>query len=117
MTVEQNVENDEIAYTSIILRLSDQVLRNVGKLDNTKALWEKLEELYLVKSLLNKLFILERFFSFKIDQSRDLDDNLDIFNELVKDITNTGEKISEEYKDVILLNSLPEAYMEVKKCH
>ncbi|KAL2512555.1 CCHC-type domain-containing protein [Abeliophyllum distichum] len=91
-----------------------QVLRKVGKLDSTKLLWEKLEELYLVKSLPNKLFLLEKFFSFKIDSSKDLDDNLDIFNKLVQDIINTCEKVSEEYKAVILLNAIPEAYRDVK---
>lgn len=90
------------------------MLRKVGKLEIAKALWEKLEELYLVKSLPNKLFLLERFFSFKIDPTKDLDDNIDTFNKLVQDITNAGDKISEEYKTVILLNAIPEAYRDVK---
>lgn len=69
----------------------------------------KLEELYLVKSLPNKIFLLERFFSFKKDLSKDLDCNLDTFNKLVQDITNARDKVSEENKVVIPLNSIPEA--------
>lgn len=114
MTDEQKSESDELAYTSIILHLSDQVLRKIGKQDSAKDLWEKLEEQYMSKSLPNKLFLLERFFSFKIDMSKDLDDNLDTFNKLVQDITNAGEKVSEEYKSVILLNAIPEVYKDVK---
>lgn len=77
-------------------------------------MWDKLEELYLVKSLPNKLLILERFFSFKVDLYRDLDDNLDTCNNLVQDITNAADKVSKEYKVAILLNFIPEAYKDVK---
>ena len=80
---EQKLEADELAYTSIILHFSDSMLRKVGKLDTTKAPWEKLKKLYVKKSTPNKLYLLESFFSFKIDPSKDLDDNLDVFNKLV----------------------------------
>ena len=59
----RKLEIDELAYTSIILHLSNSVLRKVGKLDTTKALWEKLEKLYVKKSTPNKLYLLE-FFQF-----------------------------------------------------
>jgi len=68
--VEQKTEVDELTYTSIILHLSDFVLRKVRKLDSTKELWEKLEKLYVKKSMPNKVFLLESFFNFKIDSSR-----------------------------------------------
>ena len=114
LTEVQKEEYDELAYTSIILHLSDTVLRKVGKLDSTKQLWEKLEDLYLLKSTPNKLYLLERFFSFKMDPSKDLDDNLDVFNKLVQDIVNCDEEVSETYKAIILLNSMPDSYREVK---
>lgn len=109
MTVDQRNKVDERAYTSIILHLFNQVLGKVEKLDTAKALWDKLEELYLVKSLPNKLFLMERLFSFKIDSSNDLDDNLDTFKNLVQDIINTVDKVSNEYKAVVLLNAILEA--------
>lgn len=114
LTAEEKENLDELAYTSIILHLSDAVLRKVGKLKTTKELWEKLEEFYVSRSTPNKLFLLESFFSFKIDSSKDLDDNLDVFNKLVQDITNCGEKVSEEYKAIILLNVIPDTYRDVK---
>ena len=42
---EKLLEIDEYAYSSIILNLSDNVLRKVGKQTSAKELWEKLEEL------------------------------------------------------------------------
>lgn len=109
MTVDQRNKVDERAYTLIILHLFNQVLGKVEKLDTAKALWDKLEELYLVKSLPNKLFLMERLFSFKIDSSNDLDDNLDTFKNLVQDIINTVDKVSNEYKAVVLLSAILEA--------
>lgn len=114
LTAAEKENLDELAYTSIILHLSDAVLRKVGKLKTTKELWEKLQSLYLLKSTPNKLYLLERFFSFKMDPSKDLDDNLNIFNKLVQDIVNCNEKVSETYKAIILLNSMPDSYREVK---
>ncbi|KAL2533326.1 Integrase catalytic domain-containing protein [Abeliophyllum distichum] len=77
MSDDQRVEVDELAYTSIILHLSDSVLE-------------------------------------KIDPSKDLDENFDIFNKLIQDIKNCGDKGIDEYKAIILLNSIPEAYKDVK---
>ncbi|KAK4394014.1 hypothetical protein Sango_1872200 [Sesamum angolense] len=48
---EKKLENDEFAYSSIILNLSDTVLRKVGKQSSAKELWDKLEELYTETSL------------------------------------------------------------------
>lgn len=53
-------------------------------------------------------------FSFRIDPTKDLEDNLDTFNNLVQDITNAGYIVYEGYKVVVLLNTIPETYKEVK---
>lgn len=62
----------------------------------------------------NKKILLESFFNLKIDHSKDLDDNLDIFNNLVQNITDCGEKLYDEYKDIILLNAIFDSYKEIK---
>lgn len=66
MTDDQQFETDELVYTSIILHQFDAELRKVGQLNSTKELWERLEELYLVKSLPNKPFLLEKFLASKL---------------------------------------------------
>lgn len=43
---EKMLENDEYAYSLIILNLSDTMLRKVGKQNSVKELWKKLEDLY-----------------------------------------------------------------------
>ncbi|KAL0362358.1 UNVERIFIED_CONTAM: hypothetical protein Scaly_1191000 [Sesamum calycinum] len=89
---EKKLENDEFAYSSIILNLSDTVLRKVGKQSSAKELWDKLEELYTETSLPSKLFLLEKFFRYKLDLSKNIDD----------------------YSPIVLLNAIPETYGDVK---
>ncbi|KAL2243392.1 UNVERIFIED_CONTAM: hypothetical protein Sindi_0457200 [Sesamum indicum] len=111
---EKALENDEYAYSSIILNLSDNVLRKVGKQDTARDLWKKLEDLYTDVSLPSKLFLLEKFFKYKLDLSKTIDENLDDFTKLVQDIKLTGDKNIDEYSPIVLLNAIPDTYADVK---
>lgn len=61
----------------------------------------------------NKFYLLKRFFNFKIDYSKNLDDNLDVFKKRVQDIINCDKMVSKTMV-VILLNPIPDFYKEVK---
>ncbi|KAL2240257.1 UNVERIFIED_CONTAM: hypothetical protein Sindi_0666900 [Sesamum indicum] len=111
---EKILENDEYAYSSIILNLSDSVLRKVGKQNSAKDLWKKLEDLYTETSLPSKLFLLEKFFRYKLDLSKNIEDNIDDFTKLIQDIKLTGDKNIDEYCPIVLLNAIPDAYSDVK---
>ncbi|KAL0455731.1 UNVERIFIED_CONTAM: hypothetical protein Slati_0912300 [Sesamum latifolium] len=111
---EKHLENDEFAYSSIILNLSDTVIRKVGNLTTAKELWDKLEELYTESPLPSKLFLLEKFFKYKLDVSKTIDDNIDDFTKLIQDIKLTGDKNIDDYSPIVLLNAIPETYGDVK---
>ena len=111
---DQKKEMDELAYSSIILHLSDAVLRKVNYTKSTQELWSKLNQLYSVTSLPSKIYLLESFFGYKMDPAKDLDENLDVFNKLVLDLANSNEKFTDEHHAVILLNSLPDKYKDIK---
>ncbi|KAL2231326.1 UNVERIFIED_CONTAM: Retrovirus-related Pol polyprotein from transposon TNT 1-94 [Sesamum indicum] len=81
---EKVLENDEFAYSSIILNLSDNVLRKVGKQDTARDLWEKLEDLYTDVSL------------------------------PMQDIKLTSDKNIDEYSPIVLLNAILDTYADVK---
>ena len=51
----------EKAHSSIILCLGDKVLREVSKEESAMAVWLKLESLYILKSLVNCLYLKQRF--------------------------------------------------------
>ncbi|KAL0391481.1 UNVERIFIED_CONTAM: Retrovirus-related Pol polyprotein from transposon TNT 1-94 [Sesamum latifolium] len=114
VTEEKIVEDDEIAYSSIILNLSDTVIRKVGTQNSAKELWKKLEELYTETSLPTKLFLLEKFFKYKLDVSKNIDKNINEFTKLIQDIKLTGDKSIDDYSPIVLLNAIPDTYNDVK---
>ncbi|KAL0407098.1 UNVERIFIED_CONTAM: cytochrome [Sesamum latifolium] len=88
--------------------------RKVGKLETAKELWDILEELFTETSLPSKLFLLEKFFRYKLDLSKNIDENIDEFTKLVQDIKLTGDKNIDDYTPIVLLNAIPETYSDVK---
>lgn len=57
------------------------------------------------KSTSKNIFLLGRFFNFKIDLSKDQDGNLNAFNKLIiQNINNCDEKVFKDCKAIILLN-------------
>lgn len=76
MSDSEKEDMHDLAYSSIILHLADNVLRRVSKIDKVRELWAKLEELYMPKTLTNIIFLKERFFCFKMDSSKTLEENL-----------------------------------------
>lgn len=65
MTTEQKKGADEISYSTIILHLADDVLRKVNDSKTTFGVRAKLEQHYMVKSLLNKIYLLDFYFGLK----------------------------------------------------
>ncbi|KAK0588339.1 hypothetical protein LWI29_038366 [Acer saccharum] len=106
----------EMTLGTIILNLSDNVLREVNDETTASSVWNKLESLYLTKSLTNKIYLKERLFSFKMDASNGLGKNLDEFKKMTIELANVGdnEKMSDENEAIILLKSLPESFKDMK---
>lgn len=102
------------AYGSLILNLSNNVLRQVIDEDSPLKIWNKLNALYETKDTHNKMYLRERFFTYKMDPSKPLSENLDEFKKLTSEFKTMGEKIGDENEAFVLLNSLPDAYKEVK---
>ncbi|KAL2472246.1 Retrovirus-related Pol polyprotein from transposon TNT 1-94 [Abeliophyllum distichum] len=108
------VDMNEIAYGSIILHLSDNIVRQVDGSKTARVLRSALDTLFLTKTLPNKIYLLEKLFIFKIDTSKDLEANLSDFNIKVKSLSHNGKDFSNEDLTVILLNFLSDSYKEVK---
>lgn len=65
------------AHGTIVLNQSENVLRQVIEEQLAHKMWMKLDELYNKKDLPNNSFLRERFFTFKMDVSKILSENLD----------------------------------------
>ena len=69
----------------------------------------------MTKSLTNIILLKERFFGFHMDPGKNLKQNLDDFKRIAIALASVDEeKIRDESQAIILLNSLPESYKEVK---
>ncbi|XP_038896323.1 uncharacterized protein LOC120084587 [Benincasa hispida] len=77
-------------------------------------IWTKLEELYATKDLPSKMYLSEKFFTFKMDSSKTLTNNFDEFKKIVAEFKTLGEKLSDKNEAYVLPNSLPESYKEIK---
>ena len=68
----------------------------------------------VLKDLSNKMFIREKLFSFKMNQNKNLDENLDEFKKLTNAFNQTEEKLGAENEAATLINSIHDTYKEVK---
>ncbi|CAM8956457.1 unnamed protein product [Rhodiola kirilowii] len=111
-----DVKNEirDLAHSEIMIRLTDDVARQFMTVDNPKVLWEKLEEKYLSKSLPDRISLLSRLFTFKMDVRMTIQENLDIFLRSTQDLDRCKDTIKEEHLAVIILNSLPHQFDIVK---
>ncbi|KAH9779747.1 hypothetical protein KPL71_007827 [Citrus sinensis] len=98
------------AHNTIILHLSDEVLREVSKEKTASGLWEKLEELFLKKSLAKRLYMKRKLYTFSIKDGTILKDHLDEFNKLILDLENVNIVLEDEDRALILLSSLLDSY-------
>lgn len=94
MTDAEKSEMHEIAYTTIILHLADNVnLRRVSSIENMSDLQTKLDEFYMSKSLTNKTYLKEKLFESKMDWSKTLEENIDEFLKNCLYLNKMGEKL------------------------
>ena len=78
------------AHSTIILHLSDEVLREVAKEKSASGLWVKLEDLFLKKLLAIRLYMKRKLYTFSMKDGTTLKDHLDEFNKLSLDLENVN---------------------------
>lgn len=114
VTEEEKSEMNERALSTIMLNLSDSVLRHVSTIESAKELWDKLDKMYTKTSLPSRMSLLENFINFKLDLSKGIDENLEFFNNLIEDLKLSGDEHIDDYTAFVLLNSIPDSYSDVK---
>ena len=103
------------AHSAILLSLGDKVLRQVSKETMASGLWVKLESLYMTKSLVNRLYLKQALYSFKMIEDKVLAEQLDMFNKLILDLENIDVKIDDEDQALLLLCALPRSHAHFKE--
>ena len=110
ITDEEWDEMDARALSAIRLCLVDDVLFNIVSEKTIVGLWMKLESLYMVKSLTNRIFLKRQLYSLCMKEGMKIDDHLDTFNPLLVQLTSMGVKFESEDKAITLLCYFPESW-------
>ncbi|KAJ0085618.1 hypothetical protein Patl1_08247 [Pistacia atlantica] len=101
---------DRKARGLIRICLEDSVLTNVMDQDTAKGLWQKLENMYLSKSLVNVLFRRKKLYNLRMYDGDSVAAHLDEFNTLVNQLLAVDVQVTESEKVVTLLCSLPDTW-------
>ena len=70
LSSDADKELQESAYSIIILCLANNILRQIDGEDTGYKVQKKFEQLYLTKSLTNRILLKEKFFGFKMDTAK-----------------------------------------------
>ena len=98
------------ALATICLSLGDEQLSLVRTATTAKQAWSKLESHYEVKSLANKLFLREKYFTMSMGVDDLMSEHINKMKELASQLEAVGASITEDDQVATLLCSLPESY-------
>jgi len=101
---------DFCAKMTIIQCLSYEVLYNMMSEETTSDLWCRLESLYMMKSLSNKLFMKKQLYSLWMKEDTLILQYHNAFNRILSDLLVLEIKLEEEDKALLLLSSLLSSY-------
>lgn len=111
----EKFEKSEKAKDLIVLNVGNQVLRKIQNCETAADMWSTLNKLYTETSLPNRIYLQLRFYTFKMKDSKSIDENVDDFLKLVADLNNLQVEVTEEVQAILLLSSLPNKYDQLKE--
>jgi len=101
---------DQEALSIIQLSTTDDVLQEVISHTTTVELLNKLEPLYMKKTLANRLRALQKLYMLCMHEGTSITTYISEFTSLVMDLKNMDEMFSDEQQAMMLLCSLPPSY-------
>ena len=101
---------DARALSTIRLCLADEFLFNIVEESTAEGLWEKLETLYMTKSLTNIIYLKRQLYSLQMKEGTKFAEHLNVFSTLICQLSDMEVKMQEEDKAITLLCSLPESW-------
>ena len=88
---------DKGALAVLCLALADNVLRQVCEEKSVLALWNKLESLYLDKSLSSRFNLMMRLFRMRMQEDTPIKQYIDEFNKVVLDYQNIANSTDKDH--------------------
>ena len=97
--------------SAIEMLVTDEVLRNMISEKNAKDIWNRLEEMYIEKSMSNKLNLKKQLFKLQMKEGQDLNKHINLFKaQLMHDLDRIYVILDEEDRALLLLALLPDSF-------
>ncbi|XP_019089828.1 PREDICTED: uncharacterized protein LOC104737229 [Camelina sativa] len=108
-------EKKRKARSMIIQSVQNQDLRKkIMKEDSAVGMIQLLDKLYITTSSTSRTYLRYKLFSFRMNESLSVEENIDEFERLVDDLSNAEVSISDEDQAIRLLVSLPKRFDNLK---
>ena len=115
MTKEQWEKLDENALTLIQLSVSNEVLHEIVHEESAASAWQKLESLYMMKSLASRRHLKQKLFMLRMSEGMPVKQHMDEFTSIIMDLENADVKIEDEDQALLLSCSLPPSFKNFRE--
>ncbi|KAG8492474.1 hypothetical protein CXB51_009570 [Gossypium anomalum] len=113
LTDEEKKSNDRKALTQLHLYLSNEILQDVMKEKTAAALWKKLEQICMLKTLTSKLHMKQRLYAHRLEEDASVREHLTVFEEILSNLEAMEVQYDTEDLGLILLCLLPPSYSTI----
>ncbi|KAG8501441.1 hypothetical protein CXB51_003771 [Gossypium anomalum] len=110
LTDEEKKRKDRKALTQLHLHLSNEILQDVMKEKIAAALWKRLEQICMSKTLTSKLHMKQRLYAHRLEEGASVHEHLTVFKEILSNLEAMEVQYDKEDLGLILLCSLPPSY-------
>ncbi|KAG8482658.1 hypothetical protein CXB51_023976 [Gossypium anomalum] len=110
LTDEEKKRKDRKALTQLHLHLSNEILQDVMKEKTAAALWKRLEQICMSKTLTSKLHMKQRLYAHRLEEGVSVHEHLTVFKEILSNLEAMEVQYDKEDLGLILLCSLPPSY-------
>ncbi|KAG8501790.1 hypothetical protein CXB51_004790 [Gossypium anomalum] len=110
LTDEEKKRKDRKALTQLHLHLSNEILQDVMKEKTAAALWKRLEQICMSKTLTSKFHMKQRLYAHRLEEGASVHEHLTVFKEILSNLEAMEVQYDKEDLGLILLCSLPPSY-------
>ncbi|KAG8497386.1 hypothetical protein CXB51_008630 [Gossypium anomalum] len=107
---EEKKRKDRKTLTQLHLYLSNEILQDVMKEKTAAALWKRLEQICMLKTLTSKLHMKQRLYAHRLEEGASLHEHLTVFKEILSNLEAMEVQYDKEDLGLVLLCSLPPSY-------
>ncbi|KAG8498263.1 hypothetical protein CXB51_007025 [Gossypium anomalum] len=111
LTDEEKKRKDRKALTQLHLHLSNKILPYVMKEKTTVALWKRLEQICMSKTLTSKLHMKQRLYAHHLEEGASVHEHLTVLKEILSNLEAIEVQYDKEDLGLILLCLLPPSYL------